>query len=157
MASKMINMGKREAQSNEWDRILTELFPDEGEREQIRALTRPNGEPFFTLADKAWLIEALGVMDQLGFVGMLSFLKTLESPEQIVERSPLLDDVRSQVAFEERLDEEERKQNVVEGIYTCGRCQSKKVEYYEKQTRGADEAMTAFFNCVNCGKKWQSR
>lgn len=39
--------------------------------------------------------------------------------------------------------------------FKCGRCKSKKCTYYELQTRSADEAMTAFITCLNCGNRWK--
>jgi transcription elongation factor S-II len=38
--------------------------------------------------------------------------------------------------------------------FTCGRCKSKKCTYYQLQTRSADEPMTTFVTCLNCGKRW---
>lgn len=43
---------------------------------------------------------------------------------------------------------------MTESILTCGACHQRKVDYYQKQTRGADEPMTCFCNCLNCGKRW---
>lgn len=40
-------------------------------------------------------------------------------------------------------------------FYTCGRCKKKKTTYYQMQTRSADEPMTVFFRCVECGNKWR--
>lgn len=42
------------------------------------------------------------------------------------------------------------------GIEECRRCASKNVIYAEKQTRSADEGMTVFYSCLNCGKTWKS-
>ena len=42
-----------------------------------------------------------------------------------------------------------------EGFFTCNRCKSKKTTYYELQTRSADEPMTVFVTCHNCGKHWK--
>jgi hypothetical protein len=42
----------------------------------------------------------------------------------------------------------------IESILTCGKCKQRKVDYYEKQVRGADEPMTIFAHCLNCGNKW---
>ena len=39
-------------------------------------------------------------------------------------------------------------------ILSCGQCGQNKVDYYEMQTRGADEPMTVFAHCLNCGKQW---
>ena len=40
-------------------------------------------------------------------------------------------------------------------IYTCGRCHKKQCTYYQLQTRSADEPMTTFVTCLNCGKRWR--
>ena len=39
--------------------------------------------------------------------------------------------------------------------FRCSRCQKKMCTYYELQTRSADEPMTIFISCVNCGKQWK--
>tara|TARA_B110000208_G_scaffold189540_1_gene251300 strand:+ start:11615 stop:12160 length:546 start_codon:yes stop_codon:yes gene_type:complete len=39
--------------------------------------------------------------------------------------------------------------------YTCGRCFKKRCTYYQLQTRSADEPMTTFVTCLNCGKRWR--
>ena len=36
----------------------------------------------------------------------------------------------------------------------CGRCKKKKCYFYNLQTRSADEPMTTFVTCINCGHKW---
>lgn len=40
-------------------------------------------------------------------------------------------------------------------VYKCGRCKKKECSYYQLQTRSADEPMTTFVTCLNCGKRWQ--
>jgi len=42
-----------------------------------------------------------------------------------------------------------------EGFFTCAKCKSKKTTYYQLQTRSADEPMTTFVSCLNCGKNWK--
>ena len=39
--------------------------------------------------------------------------------------------------------------------YTCGRCKKSECSYYQLQTRSADEPMTTFVTCLNCGKRWR--
>ena len=41
------------------------------------------------------------------------------------------------------------------GVFTCGKCRSKKTTYYQMQTRSADEPMTSFVTCLSCGKRWK--
>nr|KAJ3422847.1 Transcription elongation factor A protein 1 [Polyrhizophydium stewartii] len=40
-------------------------------------------------------------------------------------------------------------------MFKCGRCGARKTKYYQMQTRSADEPMTTFVTCVNCGNKWK--
>ena len=42
-----------------------------------------------------------------------------------------------------------------EGFFTCNKCKSKKTSYYQLQTRSADEPMTTYVSCFNCGKNWK--
>lgn len=39
--------------------------------------------------------------------------------------------------------------------FTCRDCKSKKCSYYQLQTRSADEPMTTFVTCLNCGNRWK--
>ncbi len=38
--------------------------------------------------------------------------------------------------------------------WMCNGCKMRKCTYYELQTRSADEPMTVFIQCLNCGKRW---
>lgn len=40
-------------------------------------------------------------------------------------------------------------------LFTCNRCQKSRTRYFEMQTRSADEPMTIFIRCLNCGKQWR--
>lgn len=48
-----------------------------------------------------------------------------------------------------------RKDAEYEGIFMCKKCKSKKTTYYQLQTRSADEPMTTFVNCGECGNCWK--
>ena len=39
--------------------------------------------------------------------------------------------------------------------FTCRKCKSNKCTYYQMQTRSADEPMTTFVSCINCGARWK--
>lgn len=39
--------------------------------------------------------------------------------------------------------------------FLCTRCWKRECTYYEMQTRSADEPMTIFITCLNCGKHWR--
>jgi transcription elongation factor S-II len=55
-----------------------------------------------------------------------------------------------------------REQKILEGNksratseYTCKHCKKSECAYYEMQTRSADEPITRFISCLNCGKRWR--
>lgn len=39
--------------------------------------------------------------------------------------------------------------------FRCGRCGQRRTKYYQLQTRSADEPMTTFVTCINCGNRWK--
>ena len=39
--------------------------------------------------------------------------------------------------------------------FTCRKCKSKKCTYMQLQTRSADEPMTTFVSCIECGCRWK--
>jgi len=41
------------------------------------------------------------------------------------------------------------------GMFQCGKCKSKRISNHAKQTRSADEPMTQFFECADCGNRWR--
>ena len=48
-----------------------------------------------------------------------------------------------------------RTEEDYEGIFKCGKCKSKKTTYFQLQTRSADEPMTTFVTCKDCGNNWK--
>ncbi len=49
----------------------------------------------------------------------------------------------------------ELKPEAMTDIFKCHRCGSRSCSYYEVQTRSADEPMTQFINCLDCGNRWK--
>lgn len=39
--------------------------------------------------------------------------------------------------------------------YTCRKCKTNRCTYYQVQIRSADEPMTTFVTCVDCGTRWR--
>ena len=39
--------------------------------------------------------------------------------------------------------------------FKCYKCQKRVCSYYQLQTRSADEPMTTFITCLNCGNRWK--
>lgn len=40
--------------------------------------------------------------------------------------------------------------------FTCRKCKGNKCTYYQMQTRSADEPMTVYISCINCGNRWKN-
>ena len=39
--------------------------------------------------------------------------------------------------------------------FNCRKCKSNQCTYYQLQTRSADEPMTTYVTCINCGNRWK--
>ena len=57
--------------------------------------------------------------------------------------------------YEESLPKYAEKTEDEDGAFRCGKCKSMKTSYYQMQTRSADEPMTTFVTCKNCGARWK--
>ena len=49
----------------------------------------------------------------------------------------------------------EVRKEMATDMFTCSRCKKEECTYYQLQTRSADEPMTTFVTCLNCGKRWK--
>jgi transcription elongation factor S-II len=65
-------------------------------------------------------------------------------------------------AEDEKLEQENMNQAMVAQVekaiskeFQCGKCKQKMVSYSQAQTRSADEPMTTFCECMNCGHRWK--
>ena len=66
---------------------------------------------------------------------------------------------RWKVMIERKIERDNKKYEVdmssASSEFKCGRCKERKCTYYQLQTRSADEPMTTFVNCLNCGNSWK--
>ena len=56
---------------------------------------------------------------------------------------------------EARSDWNEKHTKVASGLYKCRICGGDKTTQSEMQTRSADEPMTIFIRCADCGNSWK--
>jgi transcription elongation factor S-II len=54
-----------------------------------------------------------------------------------------------------RSDWSQKHAKVTPVLYKCRKCGGNKTTQFEMQTRSADEPMTIFINCVDCGNSWR--
>ena len=81
-----------------------------------------------------------------------TLLATLEPHELFPERWDKLlkqKHVEDQFIYEARTD-------MGTDLFHCGRCHKKNCSFYQLQTRSADEPMTTFITCLNCGNRWKN-
>lgn len=55
-------------------------------------------------------------------------------------------------------DKNKFEQNIeaMTDTFKCRKCHSNKCAYYQMQTRSADEPMTIFCQCIECGNRWKT-
>jgi DNA-directed RNA polymerase subunit M/transcription elongation factor TFIIS len=49
----------------------------------------------------------------------------------------------------------EEKPAAMTDLYKCGKCKKRETVYQELQLRSADEPMSLFITCLNCGHRWR--
>ena len=64
-----------------------------------------------------------------------------------------------QAILDEKIKIEKMKKEAIEAsatdMFKCFKCYKRKCTYFELQTRSADEPMTIFISCLECGNKWK--
>jgi len=93
----------------------------------------------------------------------LSLFTERLAPEEMVNANEF--DLASEVVKRQREAERQyakdatrsdwNKNSGVSDLFQCGKCKQRKCKYYQLQTRSADEPMTTFVTCVNCGHKFR--
>jgi hypothetical protein len=81
----------------------------------------------------------------------LDHIPTMTAYDMFPERWQELAD--KQLIREQKILEGNKRQATDE--YKCNRCHKRECSYYEMQTRSADEPMTIFITCLNCGQRWR--
>ncbi len=87
----------------------------------------------------------------------------LAPAEKAKARDKMVEDLRNsrRLDWEQANEKKINEQCGIKGdllkasLFTCGRCKSHKTTSTQKQTRSADEPMTVFVLCLNCGNRWK--
>jgi len=76
-------------------------------------------------------------------------------PEQL-EPNGLVAETQFKLKTKElQIEAGKRRHEDYNGMFKCGKCKSKKTDYYQLQTRSADEPMTTYVTCKECGNRWK--
>lgn len=120
--------------------------------------------PLFKQLYKIVCMRIIGNLTPDSYVGNESLFEKVKSGQIEIAH---MADFTSYDLYPERWKEMEdrrimREQAYMEGNkgratdqFKCNRCKKSQCTYYEMQTRSADEPMTLFITCVNCGKRWR--
>lgn len=97
---------------------------------------------------------------------MLNIYETISDIKSGAKLNTLLSDIKSKKmgwkhsCYNNLIFEEEEQNNFIikpfeveEGVLEC-KCGSKRVYSYSKQSRGADEPMSTYAECMSCKNKW---
>lgn len=82
-----------------------------------------------------------------GIVDILNLKADIINPELWKDAIKISDDNTKKI--------QHIKQVLTDTAVKCGKCKKNSVEYTEKQIRSADEPMTVFYHCTNCGHRWK--
>lgn len=98
-------------------------------------------------ANNLWLRDAVfsGAMTASQLASMSA--ADLASPEQKKKLKAMEEEIMAKKRIE--------KKKATSTAFTCKKCHQSLVHYFQLQTRSADEPMTTFIECINCGNSWK--
>jgi DNA-directed RNA polymerase subunit M/transcription elongation factor TFIIS len=124
---------------------------------------------------KSWNLQAFRdvymavARRMIGNLDPKSYIKNKNLWERFHTKELTLEEIAKQNYYElcpenwqEMVDRQAKREKIqLEGDFSratekwmCNGCKQRKCTYYELQTRSADEPMTIFIHCLNCGKRW---
>ena len=128
---------------------------DEAER---RNIVKKWDNPYFTMLYTRKLISILNNINNEDVKNMLKGRKVKAQDLAGLTHQDLNKERWSALLEAKKLKDENKYMPRLEAStdnYTCGNCKSKKCTYFQLQTRSADEPMTTFVTCLDCGKRWK--
>jgi transcription elongation factor S-II len=120
--------------------------------------------PDFQETYKSISRRTLSNLDPSAYIGNSRLIKRLLDGEFPAHQIPFMESRELYPeSWQDLADEQmKRETTMLEGssevgsdMFKCKRCGKAKTRYWEMQTRSADEPMTIFIRCLNCGKEWR--
>lgn len=103
------------------------------------------------------ILELIPLIEKDGFKNTLRFLENNREKDfiEIMKESSIYEMARKNYFLDLTMPIRAFL-NVVEGIYKCPKCGSRKTRTEQKQTRAADEGTTEITFCTTCFNTWRS-
>lgn len=122
---------------------------------QLRQMRYRDDSLVFDLINRQRLNDAVNTIVLLGLGEGRRVIVEAKSPSDIVFNimTPLLKRAKDHHDLEIKLLK--TKPEIQSSVFKCLKCQSNNVMSVERQTRSADEPMTIFLSCMNCGNQWR--
>lgn len=119
--------------------------------------------PKFAILYKDKARSVLANIDSTSYVKNTRLMERLQEHEFLPHELPFM---KPENVFPEKwkeiIDEKLKKEHALESkpeamttLFKCGKCKKRECNYKEKQVRSADEPMTIFITCLNCGNRWR--
>ena len=112
-------------------------------------------EPLFTLKDRDFLFEAIGIINELGFEEAVKYFKSKQKVSNrslILKDSSVFDSSKKRFYLETTRD---LRTTEIESYTVCPKCKTNDVETITKQVRRGDEGATNFHRCLTCEYQWR--
>jgi len=105
--------------------------------------------------DPDFVYEIIGLLREVGFAKVLTFLKFVKTLPEINAKAILKNDIfaKERETYESDIFRLIDKVKVKESGMPCGHCGSKQTITQDKQLRAGDEAADYFIVCISCNHK----
>jgi len=120
-------------------------------------LSFDNGEKMLDMNDRYFIYEIVNILHELGYEKTYEYLNSLRnmggSKREMLFDNPLLTPAKDKLSLDMEIFR--NKVDVTHGDVDCRKCGSDNTISVQKQMRSADEPMTTFVTCQQCGNKWK--
>jgi len=148
-------------EQDDLERGIFNFSLEEGKRRQVHCVwENPEFQALYDIAAR----RSISNLDTSSYIGNACLLERLRDGEFLPHDIPFMTYAElfpeKWATLEEEATKREAKMLEVDksaatDMFRCSRCGKRQCTYYEMQTRSADEPMTQFIRCLNCGKQWR--
>ena len=122
----------------------------------LKRMTYPDRSLVFDRINRQRLNDAISVILLLGYAEGRAYIANTRAASELMFNLPVSTMKKARDNYQMNIKLLKSKPEVrIDSVFPCLKCQSKNVISSEKQTRSADEPMTVFFACLNCGNNWK--